>query len=107
MIKQLLKDLVERYQEEQFLNKDRDIGFFKARREILSCGSVFFYDEGSTQPKIVTTKEGDILPNPIYADYEGRFPEISGKGMYRIQVEGRSGNPLVTVDRLKAVDHGD
>jgi hypothetical protein len=103
MMKQILKDLVESYQESEFTNRGRDIGYFKARRELLSCGKVYFYEIETTYPKHVTDKGCiSVLPNPIIADVEGRFPEVDGEGLYRVQVEQQNGDYLSCIDPVDA-----
>jgi hypothetical protein len=101
MIKQILKDLVESYQESEFTNRGRDIGYFRARRELLSCGKVYFYEIETTYPKCVTHKGCiSVLPNPILADCEGRFPEVDGEGLYKVQVEQQNGNYIACIDSV-------
>jgi hypothetical protein len=69
---------------------------------LLTCGSVHFYEIESTQRRNVTNKDGQIQPNPILADCEGVFPDVVGHGGYKVEVQDRSGNPLVTIDWLIA-----
>jgi len=103
MIKDILKNLVEIYQESQFVNYSRDIGFFAARRELFSCGKVWFFEPETTYPKCVTDKGCvSVLPNPIIADCEGRFPDVDGDGIYRVQVEEQDGTQLLCIDGLDA-----
>lgn len=96
MIKQILKDLVESYQESEFINYSRDIGFFAARRELLCNGLIFFYESETDYPKNVTDKDCISIPtNPLVGDSEGRFSEVDGEGVYRIKIESQNGNPLL------------
>jgi hypothetical protein len=99
MIKHILKDLVESYQESEYTNNSRDIGYFKARRELLCCGKVYFYEIETNYPKHVTDKGCiSVLATPILADCEGRFPEVDGEGLYKVQVEQQDGNFLACID---------
>lgn len=101
MISKILKDLVESYQESQYVNYSRDISFFAARRELLSNGTVSFFDPGTTQPKCVTHKGCiSVLPNPIMADSEGRFPEVDGEGSYKVRIASSNGLTQLSVDPL-------
>jgi hypothetical protein len=103
MIKQILKDLVESYQESEFVNYGRDISYFAARRKLLISGKVYFYEVGTTYPKPVSDNEWHyVLPNPIIADCEGRFPSVVGEGKYKIQVEGQGGEFLLCIDCMEA-----
>ena len=90
--------LVRDYQENQFINHNRDISFLLARQELLGGARVGFYEHGSTEPKnVYQDSENDIISvNPVVADSNGVFPKFYTCGVYSLPPAGlrvRSGLP--------------
>ena len=96
MINKILKDLVRDYQDNQFINYNRDISFNQARVELLSNGTASFYLPETTILKNVTIKGTDYYAmNPLMADCNGIFDSVGGDGDYKVLIRDSRGMPLL------------
>jgi len=99
----MLKELVEDYMESEWINKKREVSFYRARSELLGFARVHFYHPGTTTSKPVWMYGvlGQVELNPIEADKHGMFKEkIYLIDDYKIEVVHKSNRILITSDNL-------
>lgn len=91
--------------ESEWRNNRRDIGYYRAREELLGQGSIMFFEPNTTTPKYVFNEDiGFVLPNPVVADYSGDFGEIGLNGDYSIVVRNNAGDVLLSCTTSEGFD---
>ena len=91
-----LKKIVESHMEWQWINCNRDIGFYKAREEELWGGYAYFYEINSSVVINTFNAEGEINMNPVIADAQGIFPTINIEGEFKMVVRTNHGEIIFT-----------
>jgi hypothetical protein len=93
----MLKKLVNGYMRDQWVNHQRDIGFYAAKAELLSLGGIMFCEPGTTTPKYVYQDEEleNMYPLPVMADVNGDFGKMHLDGGYSLTVSNYKGESLL------------
>lgn len=71
-LRELLDHCVKEHMRSQWLNFRRQINEPAAREELLSCGTVHFYNIGTVNPAVVT-RGAVAIPNPSMFDCAGEM----------------------------------
>ena len=74
-----LNKLVKDYMESEFVNNSRDIGFYKARAELLANATISAVDNLTQAPSQIKNQQGAVLANPIVADANGVFSGMASE----------------------------
>ena len=99
--------LAEIYAESEFIYRDRDIGIYKARSELLGGAEVSIYHIHTNTPRYITGKDGlEWFVSPVVADRNGILTDMNGEsiqgfkvdGDFRIEIKSRSGAFLFCTD---------
>ena len=95
----ILKELINNYMHSQWVNYRRDIGFFAAKEELLSCAEIMFYEPRTTTPKYVFSDESLEIPFPlpVIACSDGDFVRMYLDGDYSLTVSNHMGDDLIMV----------
>ena len=104
-INKVIRGLVEQYQQKQWEIELRDVGFFKAREELLSCGALYIFELKSTVGYPLYDDRGRVYHPPLIANNHGVFGMYINKPLdiiidkpVTIQIHDKNGMILVSVD---------
>ena len=102
----MLKQLVNSYMRDQWVNKRRDIGFYAAKEELLRCGEIMFCEPGTYNAKYVFKDEQLEIPYPlpVIADSSGDFGKMYFDGEYSIIVRNKHSVNLLMVTTSDGFD---
>lgn len=105
MINKILKELVEQHQQHQWERLGRDIGFFKARAELLCYAEVYIFSYKSNIVMPVVDDLGVLYATPLHLNFHGDLKNINQKEFkinikedFTVRIDSCKGIRLFSVD---------